>query len=329
MIHPKASNLVLCFAIILLLWIGIIPDDSIIPVESIIIGNSPLASFLSQSFDFFSAPFIALSIAFLALISYLMVWINEDFSFISIRTILPAFFFLIISSLMIRPHAFSISFLIIFLFFMIVYSCFRLYESPSSSASVALFNSGLLLGMITLFSLSCFSFIIILFIYYYNIKALSFRSFLAFIMGLILPYLYSFGLFYLTDNIFYFSNYFTNWSIRGGSFIWSQMSLPMLIYLGILVLLTLFSMIKVVVFNTHQTIKNRQETLFLVHCFLLSSILVILSPSDVGLLLPLTFFFGSFLLGQAFSSEYNLLIKIMMGVFLLSSVLFLIFPNIN
>ncbi|MBO4530683.1 MAG: hypothetical protein J5767_08635 [Paludibacteraceae bacterium] len=327
-IRPKTSNLILCFGIILLLWIGIIPDNTIIPVESLVMNNSPLAFVLSQNMDFLSFPFNFLPMVLLGLISYFLIWFNEDYSFISVRSILPAFFFIIISSLLFRPYAF-ITFIVILLVFFIIFSCFHLYENPSGSPSVSLFNTGLLLGVTTLFSLSCFSYILLLIVYYYRIKALSLKTFLAFIMGLMVPYLYTVGGFYFTGNITLLGNYFTNWHVGGGVSLWHQLSDSTLVYVGVVALLTIFSLVRIFFMSSHQTIKNRQESMFLVHAFLLTVIFLLLGASDTFILLPIAVFLASFLLGQAFSSEYNLVIKILLGIFIVSSVLFLIFPDYN
>lgn len=327
-IRPKTSNIILCFGIILLLWIGIIPEHTIIPVDSFIVNNSPLAFVLSQHFDILSFPCNLISMALLGAISYILIWFNEDYSFIFVRSILPALFFLIISSLFFRPYA-SVSFVVVLLIFLLVYTCINLCENSSESPSLSSFNTGLLLGVITLFSLSCFSYILLLIIYFYRIKVLSLKTFLAFIMGLTIPYLYTVGGFYFTGNIDQLGSYFTSWHIGGGLSFWNQLSDATLAYLAVFALLSVYSLIRIFFLASRQAIKNRQETMFLVHAFLLSVIFIVLGASDICILLAIAVFLASFLLGQAFSTEYNIIIKILLGIFIVSSVLFLIFPDFN
>ncbi len=327
LILPKATNIIASIALVVLIWSGLFESNpEYMPMENLLIGNSPLALFLISLFDLTSLPAIVTSILFLLSIGGAMILINEVFSFISIRTILPSFFFLIITSIMLRPHAFSLSFVLILISALLIVACFHLYES-SKNPSLSVFNIGLLIGIATQISLSFLVFILSIFVFFYKIKVISLRTVLAFLMGISIPFLYSTLYFVLTNNTDDWTNYFLSWHQSESISMWDKMSLSSFIYICTTVGITLYSIVKMILFQTSQNIKNREESLFLLTNFILVGLLIIISPIDVGLLLPVWFFFASFLIGQALSAEYNLATKIVWTIFIVSSILFLIFPN--
>lgn len=329
LIRPKTSNIVFCFVLVVLMWLfSFYSQDYSISAENFVFGDSPLSCFFDDSIDFSSLPFLCLSLSLLFLMSFFMVWINEIFSFISTRTILPAFFFLTIYSLLLRPYCFSFSLVAVILLFLILLLSFRLCEGSAGDPPLTLFNIGILLGGIVLISLSCLFFVPLLFIFFYQVKALNLKTFLAFVLGFSIPCLYAFGFFYWTENVTCLSDYLNQWSLNAGN-IWSQMSDSMLLYLIILLGITVFSIVKIFLYRNHQTIKNREESMFIIYCFLLSLLILFLSPSDIWLMIPISCFFSAFILGQAFSSDYNLTNKIVGALFLISSVLFYLFPLFN
>ena len=180
LILPKASNIAFCIITVILLWSGLFEStNDILPVENLLLGNSPLAYLFAHNFDFLSIPAIVLSAIILLLVAFSMVWINEIYSFIAVRTILPAFIFIVISSLALRPHAFSIALIIVLLFALIIFFSFKLYECSQREITIGIFNIGILLGIATLFSHSCIFYTLVLFLLFYQQKTLSFRTFIA------------------------------------------------------------------------------------------------------------------------------------------------------
>ena len=96
-----------------------------------------------------------------------------------------------------------------------------------------------------------------------------------------------------------------------------------------MVVITMFAMVRVLMFSDHQSIRSREETMFICLSYVLSLVVVVISPTDVYLILPMSIMYASFLLGQAFSMEYSLLNKVVFGIWSLLSVGYLVFPNYN
>ncbi len=327
LILPKASNIAFCIITVILLWSGLFESTSeVLPVENLLLGDSPLAYLLAHNFNFLSIPAIVLSAIILMLVAFSMVWINEIYSFIAVRTILPAFIFIVISSLALRPHSFSIALIIVLLFAIITFFSFKLYECSQREITIGVFNIGILLGIATLFSHSCIFYTLVLFLLFYQQKTLSFRTFIAYLMGISIPLLYTTLIYVATDNTYYWTNYLTSWFSDAPS-LWTQLNQNTLLYLCVISAITVFAIVKVFFLRSHQSIRNREETMFLLYMLILTVLLLCLGITSDALLLPLFFFFSSFLIGQAFSSDFSLSTKIGWGIFLLSSIAFMLFPD--
>lgn len=336
-ILPQASNIILSLLLLALLFSDtfFVAQPNLI-VESARAGFSPYFSEWLSSFDLHSHASVATSAFIVLVISFLMIWMNEIFSFIAVRTILPATFFLLTLSLLLRPHGFNVSYLIVLMAALILFSCFRMCESPYGDAPVRLFNIGMILGLQSLLSISMLTYVFVLVPFLYQVRTLSMRTVVAFLMGLFLPVLYSFiGVAVATfqetgvGTLSSVATYFHDWHLFGNYELLSQMSLASKCYLGCVLALTLFSAFQAFFSSATLTVKNRIEILFLTFNFLWTLFLMVIGVSDMVLLLPLLLFLGAFLLGFYFSSDYTLLIKILWGVFFVASILYYIFPNYN
>ena len=333
LIRPKISNIFVSLVIVALIWSGVAElglDVSMkTPEGSLVLGCSPLANFLHQYvFDFTSHVGVGISLFLLAIIAAEMVWMNEVYSFIPLRSILPAFFFIVVSSLIFRPHFLYAGFFVAMLFVFAMYECFKLCEEGGGSASLTNFNIGLLFGVSICVSLSTAVFILPLIWTTYQARTLSVRTFIAFLLGLFVPLLYMFVFLVVTDNLFYLEHYIDTWRLGSGA-MWRMISDSTWIYLLSMVVITMFAMVRVLMFSDHQSIRSREETMFICLSYVLSLVVVVISPTDVYLILPMSIMYASFLLGQAFSMEYSLLNKVVFGIWSLLSVGYLVFPNYN
>lgn len=333
LIRPKAANIFVCLVIIALIWSGVMELGLDAPMKtpegSLVMGYSPLAYLLHEHlFDFSSGVGIGVSLLFMVVIATEMVWMNEIYSFIPLRSIMPAFFFIVITSLVFRPHLLYVGFFVAMLFAFAMFACFRLCEEGASNASLVTFNIGMLFGLSLCFSLSTAIFVLPLLWITYQARTLGLRTFIAFLLGLFVPILYTVIFLVATDNLFYLEHYIDSWRLGSGA-MWQMMSDSTWIYLLSTAVITVFVMVRVMLFSDHQSIRSREETMFICFSFVLSLAVIAMSPTDVYLTLPLSVMYASFLLGQSFSMEYSLLNKIVFGIWALLSVAYLVFPNYN
>ncbi len=327
MIRPKAANIFVCLLVFGLLWSGVVGSGrTFLSVESFIMGTSPLAFFLNPPSDFSSMPVTVISGVLMLGVAYAMVRMNEMFPFIPVRTLLPAFFAIVIISLVMRPHPLPFGLILMLLFALLHFSCFRLCEGIANNPSVTIFNIGLLFGISMLFALSSLVFILPLLVFLYQIKQLSTRGTLAFLFGIVIPPFYTALGLMLSDKLPLMLRYFAAYN-NGLSPIWSIVSDTTILYLIFLTALTFFAMLRIMVVSDHQNIKSRQEVGFICMNFIFAAVLMVAGPADTGVVLPLFLFFSSFILGHCFSSFYNLLSKILWGLFIAVSLLFLFFPT--
>ena len=301
-------------------------------------GFSPFFSSWLATFDLHSVWAIVASSVLVLAICVLMIWMNEVFSFISVRTILPAFFFVVFASLMMRPSAFNISYILALLAATTLFSCF--HEKAEHEKPTHLFLIGMLVGIQTLISVSCLTYIIVLFPYFYQIRSLSLRTTIAFLIGLFLPFLYAFlcsvcvasaqgSSDALAVSADAWANHFRGWKVYGDRTLFQGMTLAARIYFGFFAGLSIFSAFRAFVSSASQTVKNRLQTLFITFLFFWTLVLFLMGVSDAVLLLPSLLCLGAFLMGQYLSVEYNVATKIVWVIFLLSSLLYYIFPDYN
>lgn len=327
LIRPKVSNIVVCLLLVVLIWSGWFETSfKVMPPESLILGYSPLTFLLNQSFEVTSLPALIISAALIITVGGTLFWMNEQFSFIPVRTLLPTFFFVIIVSLLMRPHTLNIGAILAFIFALRLFSSFKLCEEMSSNVARTKFNMGLLLGLSSLLALSTLAYIVPLIFFSFQTQTLSIKGMLALFLGFLVPPFYLLLALAATDNLFLVEIYLNSWWL-GDNTLLEFTSEPFLIYLGIITLLALISLVKVYFLSEHQSIKTRQETKYICSNFVITLLLVLLRPSDVGLLLPIYIFFSSILIGQSFSSDFNLPTKIMWGIFGIASILYLFFPT--
>ncbi len=255
------------------------------------------------------------------LIAFMVLRLNEIFSFIRVRTLLPSLFCLITGSLLL-PHSFSSGIIVALPVILSVFFSFKLLmeENPKYA-----FNASLLLLTATLFSFSCIWLLLLFWLFACAGNVFSFRIFLASLLGALVPVLYAvigFGiagaehllLEYIRESFKLFAVDF-------------HFSLPEVLYLIFTGFLVLLSLIDFMLVRSQENIKPRKEFFYLVTLFASTLVLITLSVPDSGILLWLSIVLGSFLLGRFFSLKNNRFTKILLSLYIGSSFLLLFLPE--
>ncbi len=246
--------------------------------------------------------------------------VNEIFSFIRVRTILPVLFCLITGGVLFSPHPFSLGVVVALLVLLSVFFSFKLLMDGSPKHA---FNVGLLLLTAALFSFSCAWLLIMFWLFAYSSNVLSFKAFLASLLGMSVPVLYAVIGFGIAGNELLLLQYVQNsFDLFAVDFHFSLLEILYLIFVGMLLLLAFFDFLLT---HSHENIKPRKEFFYLVMLFITTLVLIILSVPDSGMLIWLSVIFGSFLLGRYFSLKNNRFTQVLLSIYFGSSFLLLFF----
>jgi len=322
-IAPDARTILFCIAISIFIFYGLtfFPQSG----ESVV-GNisNTVKSPLSALIDGFIASTglagkIVLWVLYL-LLSFMILRVNDNFSFIRVRTILPSLFFLITGGVLLRNDIFSSGIIVAFLIFSAFYFSLKLLmeEQPKYA-----FNVSLIIFTAALFSLSCVWLLVLFWIFAYSSNVLTFRVFLASLLGALTAVLYAVIGFYLAGGeyqlLVYIQDSFKFFAVN---FHFSPFGIAYLVLTGLLILASLVDYMRV---SSQENIKTRKEFSYIIMLFILVSILIILSVPDSDILLWLAVIFGSFLMGRFFSFNNNLFTKIFLSLYFVNSLLLFLF----
>ena len=321
-IAPNAKNISICIFLSFLLWYDIFLSQT--DITGVI--SAPVTSPLFILLETFLPPDSLLGkiigLLLYLLLCFMLLRLNEVFSFIRVRTILPFLFCLISGGLLLRPHFFSPGIIVALLVLLSVFSSFKLLmkEDP-----IYAFNASLLLVTAAFFSPSCVWLLVVFWSFAYMGNVLSFRIFLASLLGAFTPVLYTFIGFRIAGNEgllwTYIQDSFKLFAVD------SHFSLHETIYLIFTGFLILLSLVDFILIRSQENIKPRKEFSYIITLFLSTLGLIILSVPDSGVLLWLAIVFGSFLLGRFFSLKSNRFTKILLFVYFGGSLL-LFFINL-
>lgn len=320
-IKPAAPSMIFGVVMALILWY-----DLYLPVgfaecnsENLCLGDSPFVQFLSNSI-FVSAWCGSLTSFLLLLsISFLMIRLNERFSIINVRTVLPAYTFCLLYSVFFFPHGFSLSLLVALLILGAIYISYAMVEMPYIEMSKYAFNIGMLISLASLLSLPCLFYLFPLLAFFYEFKTLTLRNLLALIFGLFLPILYLIIYLVYIDNIeslrlFVESSFTFGVFSSYDSLKWWDWA-----YLAAFSFLFMVGFFKYLRWKNQLNVKNREEHFFILVYFVFTLFLLFILAVDVELLFPLIFLFASFTIGQYFSLQFTIFSKVIGVLFLILS----------
>ena len=230
------------------------------------------------------------------IICFLLLYINAAFSFVRERTFLPTFIFMFIVYALpglhtIQPIFFSGIFIL--LAFRSIFASFEKKKAISNA-----FDAGFFTGVAGLFYpvASLLVFLIPVSLFTLRNKS-SWREYAASFLGLLLPWLYAFSFYFILNDTNKFAEIFLNiFTERNDDILHS---LPVQLYFGFLILITLISSIFIMRQYDEKKISTRRYFKILFFYFA-TSLLFLIFPSVsfellVILTLPLTFLITNYL----------------------------------
>jgi hypothetical protein len=282
--------------------------------------NTVLCGFFNEITDGLDFVRVLISLVFVVFIGVAIQVVNDRFSFIYIRTKLPASLFVIIVSGFTQLHTlFPVFPATLFLLFAL-FNLFGTFEKPKPYDNI--FNTGLFLGIGTLFYLNL---LILLPAFIIGIVILShesnWRYYAILLIGYVLPAIFTLSYAFISDRVpELFLSVTTGFSNPANYF---HTNIPLYVFFSFLILLTLTGSIKIMQQYDSKKVSTRKYfTIFLI-IFILSLISFILFPGTSQEMLiiaavPVTYLISNLFvfMKSKFWSEFLFLLLIGIVIFM-------------
>lgn len=249
-------------------------------------------------------------------LAFIILRLNSSYSFIRVRTFMPPnIFVLIISGLAplhsLHPVYFGALFLLL-----AVNRIFGAYDSDRVNSNA--FDAGFYIGLGSLFYFNLvFFFPIVWFGFMLIRKNPEWRNFVLPIVGLLLPWLYAFAYYFFTDSLPDLGRAIVQNITTHSKLL--DMTLPVKIYLGLLIFLTLTGSFFLVAKMEEKKVSSRKYFQIFFGIFLIALIILIAIPAVfqeilVIMAIPLTFLLSNYLIFMRMQFWGNLFVLLLVGM---------------
>jgi hypothetical protein len=255
----QPANFILHIIFAILFWVQGFLNPQVYPFfpgES----QSVLYKFIHELFG--NSAFISVLISLLLVISmaFFIHFINTQFAFIRVRTLLPAPIFIFILGGLTGIHTLHPVFFATFFLLFAVYRIFRIFESPSPNS--AIFDSGFLLGIGVLFY---FNLMVVLPAFIIAISVLQrstkIRMFIILLIGFFLPLILTLGYSFLMDQTQDILTEVKKQIVTPNNYFLTN--IPLHIFLGFIILITLIGSVKIIQqYDTKKVSTRKYFTVF-------------------------------------------------------------------
>ena len=276
---------------------------------------------ITRNFDLVNVIF---SLVFVILIATIMQFINDRFSFIRVRTKLPATLFIIIVSGFTQLHTLHPVFpAAIFLLFAI-YNLFNTFEKTKPYSSI--FNVGFLIGTGTLFY---FNLIVLFPAFFIGITILtrenSWRGFVILLIGFLVPFIFTFTYAIFTDQTLEILKTFEENILTPVNHF--RTNIPLHVLLTFLVLLTITGSIKILQQYDSKKVSTRKYFTIFSILFLFSMLSFLFIPVTSQEMLVITAIPVTYLISNLFVFMKSRFWSEFLFILLLAIVIFMQFSD--
>jgi len=236
------------------------------------------------------------SLVVLIALSFIVLQINNRYSFIRARTMLPAPLFIVMISGFVELHTLHPVYFAAFFVLVAIHRFFSAFDKGKPYS--AIFDAGLSLGIAGLFY---FNIVILFPAFVFGIPILAretrWREYVIVLLGFILPFIFAFGYAFFADRIHELIGIFeVNTLTSNNHFI---ENVPLQIYLGVLIILTLLGSIKIIQQYDKKKVSTRKffTVFFLLFVTSLASFTFVPATSQEMLVItaiPITFLVSNF-----------------------------------
>lgn len=256
--------------------------------------------------------------------AFLIVQINNRFTIIRTRSFIPVFIFLTVMSVVTNVHQLPGSHLALTFLLAALFVFFDMFRNRQASEQA--FLGSLLVSTGSLFIIPVVLFLPVCWIGFAQFKCFSIRTFLASIIGGLVPWILYFSIrFYLETDYQWISSLFLNFQIG-----FNLLNMP-LIELIYLVLMSVYMIMGLVGLfsNLHgDSLQSRAYLYFLVMMLVFSFLFSILFINQYLTFIPFVIMFFSFLLAHPFTLKPNGFYAILFNLLILTNITYLIFSLI-
>lgn len=320
-IEPKFSSIFLPLLGAIIYWLSayaVLPD-AVLFNENV----APVSAFLNQFLEMHTPLTHILGFVYALILGLLLVQMNETFSFIRERTLLPFFFFILTIGANAHMHEFDFRIVGVLFLILSLFQLFTMYMVRNAVSQS--FNIGLFLSIGSIFSFGLLFFIPFFIIAFIRMKTLYLKTFIAYLIGIVAPYIIFVSFVYLYGDlnvlIEFVSNIKFTISFVEYDFITS-------LYFSVLSLVTVIAMINLMRRSFSENIKGAR-VLGVFSIGFVYSALLFLSGFHSPAVFMSGIVFSSVVLAHYFTLHINMFIKIAFGtligisfVFFISSVFF-------
>ena len=262
------------------------------------------------------------SMAIIGFIGYVMIEANTAFTLIRTRTSLPVSIYGWIATALFFLHSFEWINLIPLIFILSVFQLFRSYES--SSPTNPIYHTFLFIGLGSLIFPQIVYFVPLFWGSMIPFRAMSGRSFLASLLGVITPYWFLFGYAFVYDKMELFWKPIQEMT-HFYPMAYNQLTLPELISWGIITILLIISSIHYGYAAYMDKTRTRIYHSFVAFAGLWATLFSFLQPMHLQELMPIQLICMAFLSGHLFSLTRNRFSGILFIVIFAAFILLMIF----
>ncbi|NQU55183.1 MAG: hypothetical protein HQ522_21910 [Bacteroidetes bacterium] len=263
---------------------------------------------------------VVLSLVMVILIAVIVQVVNDRFSFIRVRTKLPATLFIVIVSGFTQLHTLHPVFLAAIFLLLAIYSLFDTFEKTKPYPNI--FNAGFLVGVGTLFY---FNLVVLLPAFFIGITVLTkenrWRGFIILLIGFFGPFIFAFTYAILTEQTLEMLKTFEENIVTPVNHF--RANIPLHGLLSVLILITLTSSIKILQQYDSKKVSTRKYFTFFLMLFLFSMLSFAFIPATsqemlVIVAIPLTYLISNFFvfMKSRFWSEFLFILLLAIVIFM-------------
>lgn len=257
-----------------------------------------------------------LSMVLVVLLAFFILKLNTSYSFIRVRSFLPSIIFVLIISGVTNLHCLHPIYFGALFLLLAANRIFGAYEQDQVNSNA--FDAGFYIGLGSLFYFNLIFFFPMVWIGFMLIrKNPEWRNFVLPIVGIFIPWLYTFSFYFYTDSL----------PLLGTTIALNVMSsinlfdagLPIKIYLGFLIFLTLMGSYFLVAQMDEKKVSSRKYFQIFFVIFIISMLVLLLVPSAsqemlILLAIPLSFLLANYLIFMRRQFWGNLFVYLLIGM---------------
>ncbi len=316
-IVPSIPLAVLMVGFCFILWtfMFFVPIPSTLAIHYSTVAEK-LQSLFSQNLLLSNLTCIALTL----LNAFLLAQINNRFTIIRTRTFLPIFIFILLVCTWNETHIIVGSHMALTLFMLALFNFFSM--SKNRNASEPAFLGSFFIGLASLLVNPYIILIPVCWLGFIIFQSFSLRTFLASLLGAIVPWIVFASIHYLTTNsvdILHLFNISFSFNLN-----YSIVTLPRIVYVSGLTLVMIIGIIGMYSLSNGDAIHTRNKLNFLVLLLVSSLTLEFFNCYQVSLFLPLLAMIYAVLISHAFTLKQNNFYGIVFYIFFSLNIVFVI-----